>query len=726
MRKLLIFFSAALLLSANNALFGQEPVKFNQDYIVSPYEKELNDEAEFLFNEGNYLRALNVYQKLYELFPGGTYYRYRLGICYLHKSEQKRKSLEHLEAVQKAGEQDENLLFYLGRAYHLNSKFDEAIEAFNKFIEQEPDAKNIKDARQHIAYCNNAKSFTQKPLPVILQNVETPVNTPNSEYVPVISSDGTVLIYTYRGERSIGGLQNNKFEPDTIGGEYYEDIFISYKKGDSWTYPEPIENINTIGHDAAIALSPDGHKLFIFKSSIKDGGDIYMSTLTGKSWSVPVRLEGEVNSKHWEGSASLTANGRVLYFSSDRPGGLGGKDIYKAELSDQGTWVNVKNLGPGINTPQDDDAPFIHPDGKLLHFSSKGHNSMGGYDIFVTRFDENGKSATPENLAYPINTPEDDIFYVLNAEGTKGYYSSNRVTGYGQQDIYAVNPGVHGKKPVIMLVKGNVTVNGIPAEAEIIVKVKGSDRVEGQYRSNSLTGKYLVTLPSGFDYTIDYKVPEFAAHVEKVAASSIDTFTEKIINVPFGKEVIVAKIDSVTKPGTIEKRKLKVQRVFFEFDQYGLGRNYQAYADNVYSILKENKGLKVEITGHTDNMGSDEYNNVLSKKRANTIANYISAKGIERSRITVTFKGEQNPLVANQNSDGSDDPDGRAKNRRVEFRIITGSEKIDIEYEDNSPLRTTVTASGSASPDECDNIAPSLDPQGLQAGNDPVINIAIH
>jgi outer membrane protein OmpA-like peptidoglycan-associated protein/Tol biopolymer transport system component len=691
MRKLLVLFIAVIPLSGNLMLFAQEPVKFNQDYIINPYEKELNTEADFLFSEGNFLRALNVYKKLYELFPGGTFYRYKLGICYLYKSDEKYKALEHLEAVQKAGEEDPELLFYLGRAYHLNSKFDEAIEAFNAYINEEPLGKNIKEARLHIGYCNNAKSFTQKPLPVLLQNIESPVNTPNSEYVPVISSDESMLIYTYRGERSIGGLMNSKFEPDTVGGEFYEDIFISYKNGNTWTFPEPIENINTLGHDAAIAISPDGQKLFIYKSTVKDGGDIYMSTLNGKSWSVPARLDGDVNSKYWEGSASLSANGRVLYFSSDRPGGVGGKDIYKAELNDQGVWTSVKNLGPSVNTPHDEDAPFIHPDGKLLHFSSKGHNSMGGYDIFVTRFDDKGNNSRPENLGYPINTTDDDVFYVLNAEGTVGYYSSNRVTGYGQQDIYAVNPGVHGKKPVIMLVKGKVTVNGSPAEASITVKVKGRERVEGQYRSNSLTGKYLVTLPAGYDYSLSYEAAGFPVHLEQVQAAKIDSFTEKIIDVPFGKETVIAKVDSVSKD-PVGKKQLKIQRVFFGFDEYDLERDYQAYADNVYAILKEHKGFRVQITGHTDNLGTDEYNYNLSRRRANTLAEYLVAKGIERSRIVIGYKGESNPIAVNQNPDGSDNPDGRAKNRRVEFIINTGTEKIDIIYEDNSPSRELITA----------------------------------
>lgn len=670
----------------SSSLYAQEKVVFTQEYIPTEHEQELLDDADFFFSQKNYLRALNTYKQLYELYPGGTGYGYKLGICYLWKTDEREKAIELIEAAQRSGEQDPDLLFYLGRAYHINQKFDEAIATFNKYLENgSMSKKREQEAKAYIGYCSNAKELVKDPQDMNLRNIGNSVNTAGSEYVPVISGDGSVMLFTYRGPRSKGGLQNTSMEADS-SGEYYEDVFASYRIGGSWTKPEGLSNINTNGHDACIALSPDGRTLFLYKSNLKDKGDVYMSTLKGEKWSEPVKLAGDVNTNNWEGSVSITANGKVLYFSSDRPGGLGGKDIYKAELMSNGTWGNVKNLGPEVNTSLDEDAPFIHADGKILHFSSQGHNSMGGYDIFVTT--HNGKSfAKPLNIGYPVNSTGDDIYYVINAEGTEGYYASTNKGGYGQQDIYVVNPGLsHGIKPSLMIVKGKVTVDGKPVDAKITLKRKGEANRQGEYRTLIETGNYSLALPPGFEYSIAYEVNGFATHVEEVSALNVDSFAEKVIDVELGTPV-VAKVDPVIVS------KLKVQRVYFGFDEYDLDASYKTYADNVYDILSQNKEFTVEVAGHTDNLGSDDYNYSLSKMRTETIANYLVSRGIDRSRITTKFNGETKPIASNTNADGSDNPDGRAKNRRVEFRINTGSSKVTIEYEDNSPLYMIYSAS---------------------------------
>lgn len=666
-----------------SALFAQEKVVFTQEYIPTEHEQELLDDADFFFTQKNYLRALTAYKQLYELYPGGTGYGYKLGICYLYKTDEREKAIGLIEAAQEAGETDPDLLYYLGRAYHINQKFDEAIATFNKYLESNLlGRKKEKEAKTYIDYCNNGKELVKDPQDMNIRNIGVPVNTASSEYVPVISGDGSVLIYTYRGERSIGGLQNGKLEPDS-SGEYYEDVFVSYRLGNTWSKPEGLSNINTKGHDACIALSPDGRILFLYKSTMKDKGDVYVSRLEGEKWSDPVRLEG-INTNNWEGSVSITADGKTLYFSSDRPGGYGGKDIYRAELMSDGTWGNIKNVGAEVNTSLDEDAPFIHADGRLLHFSSQAHTSMGGYDVFVTSYD--GRSFTkPKNIGYPVNSTGDDIYYVINAEGTEGYYASTTKGGYGEQDIYVVNPGLsHGLKPSLMVVKGKVTVDGKPAEAKITLRIKGNNDPQGRYDSQIGTGNYSVPLPPGFEYSIAYDVKGFATHIEEVNAMKVDTFTEKIIDVALGTPV-AAKTDPVVS-------KLKVQRVFFDFDEYDLDAQYTAYAENVFNILSQNKDFTVEVAGNTDNLGSDQYNYNLSKLRAQTVANYLVGKGIDKSRIKMIFNGESKPVAANQNADGSDNADGRAKNRRVEFRINTGSSNAEIIYEDNSPVKPIYSA----------------------------------
>jgi tetratricopeptide (TPR) repeat protein len=518
-----------LLFAAINAAFADgETGKKNKKakFLKDPADKSLFEKAELLYEEGNYLLALPHYRKLEEKFPAEEVLRLRLGSCLTYKSDETKEALEYLSGLDPKKMRKTEYGFFLARAYHLNYKFDESLLELDNYLKQNPSTKRKDDINRLMENCRNAKIFIASPTEATIENLSEPVNTTNSEYVPVISSDESVLIFTYRGEKSTGGLMNANYEPDP-DGEYSEDVFISYKTNDAWSEPVPITTINTNEHDAAIALSNDGQKLFIYKDS-EGGGDIYISQLKGMEWSVPEKLLGDVNTDSWEGSASLSADERTLYFSSERPGGFGGRDIYRASLLPDGTWGNVINMGPDINTSYNDDAPFIHPDGRLLHYSSEGRNSMGGYDIFRTVMSMLDSSwSEPVNLASPVNTTGDDIYYVVSADGKRGYYSSGKTGGYGQHDIYIVEPAVMGEATLLVALKGTVTVDDQPVEAIISVKYNGKDKELARFNSNSATGKYLVNLPVGHKYVITYKVNEFL-EVKEIDATTLKTFTETI------------------------------------------------------------------------------------------------------------------------------------------------------------------------------------------------------
>ncbi|HEY4798064.1 MAG TPA: hypothetical protein VII99_03205, partial [Bacteroidia bacterium] len=348
--------------------FAQNTNPFiNTKLLASAEDKSVFEKAEQLMQDEYYLDALPFYQKLSEKYPDDSYLHYRLGICYLYRSDVPERSLSYLGEVVEAKLPIPDLDFYYGRALHLNYKFNDAIANFQKYINSKPSNKEIDKAKLYIEYCNNAKEYIALPVGADIKNIGKEINTAWAEYVPVISSDDAFLIYTYRGPRSMGGLQSiytdYKVLPDSLK-QYYEDIFYSYKIGSHWLTPDPIgENINTKFHDAAVALSADGQKLFIFKSTPKDHGDIYMSRLEGNLWTKAVPLGKNINTNSWEGSCSLSADEKTLYFSSERPGGFGGKDIWKSELMPDGNWGKAVNLGPTINTSYDEDAPFIHPDG---------------------------------------------------------------------------------------------------------------------------------------------------------------------------------------------------------------------------------------------------------------------------------------------------------------------------------------------------------------------------
>ena len=502
---------------------------FSQDKLSGKEEKQMLEKAEFYYDDEdgkNIPKALGLFEKLLASKPTDPYYKLMVGICYSYFKDKKEEALKTLLDVKSNNPEFNEVNFYLGRAYAVNNRFDEAIETYQAYIAAEDVSDDQKAlARQNIIYCENAKIFLKDSVSVEIKNIGSPINTEFSEYVPVITPDESMLIYTYRGNRSKGGLLSPTGKPDP-DGQYYEDIMVSYKLGDNWLEPEGIgDNINTIGHDASIAISVDGQTLFIYKQNKKDHGDIYMSKLQGEDWSKPERLKGEVNTEAWEGSATLTSDGKTLYFASDREGGFGGRDLYSATLQPDGSWGEIKNLGPVINTRFDDDAPFIHPDRKTMYFSSKGHNSMGGYDIFYTYLSDEGWDE-PENVGYPVNTIDDDRYYVLSADAKTGYYSTAGRSENGTHDIYTVSPGHFGKRPILALIVGVTQADGKPVEADITVSNEKTGEVETKIKSNSTTGKYMLALTPGNKYKIAIEVEGYQTKIDYIDIESLETYVE--------------------------------------------------------------------------------------------------------------------------------------------------------------------------------------------------------
>ncbi len=516
-----ILVGLVLLLS----LLKPQSLAAQSDRLTRKEEVRL-EQAEVAFADGNYLRALPIYLELHKAHPSNAYLNYQLGICYLYKTDEKEKSIDHLEKANKGNPDLPMVRYWLGRAYHLNYRFDDAIKYFNQELDNgELSEKERIEVARYVEYCNNAKNIIRDTVAVEIKNIGAPLNTENSEYVPVITIDESMIIFTYTGTRSVGGLQDPRFRPDTTG-QFYEDIMVAQRVGDTWLSPEPISNsINTNGHDASIALSNDGQILFIFKSTAKDGGDIYMSNLQGNQWSTPERLGSTINTRWWEGSCSLSGDGKQLFFSSERPGGFGGRDIYVSDRQPDGSWGPARNLGPSVNTRYNDDAPYIHPDGIHLIFSSQGHNSIGGYDLFFTLL-KDGVWGPPQNIGYPVNTPGNERFYVLSADGATGYYSSDRRGSLGQQDLYTASPGFIGEPPVIALVVGFITLNGAPTQANINVSNAETGEQYGNYNSNSATGKYLIALKPGNKYKVAIEVEGAAPYYEYVNVKGVDTYVQ--------------------------------------------------------------------------------------------------------------------------------------------------------------------------------------------------------
>ncbi|MCS7074927.1 MAG: hypothetical protein NZ108_10715, partial [Bacteroidia bacterium] len=316
-------------------------------------------------------------------------------------------------------------------------------------------------------------------------------------------------------------------------GVIFEDLYYSERAGDSWTEPKNIGSpVNTPSHDASVALSADGQTVYLYKDET-GAGDIFTSKLNGLKWSEPVNFGRPVNTRYYEPSIFVSADGNLLFFVSDRPGGLGGLDIYYSVKQKDGTWGNPINPGIPINTPMDEDCTFLHPDGKTLYFSSNGMHGMGGYDIYRTELLPEGKFSKPVNIGYPVNTPDNDKYFVLSAKGDHGYYSSMREDGLGGMDIYQIifrrtkidsvviadneKPKIEQnlvvEEPVhsLTLLKGVITdsATGVPLESQIYVVDNSQNDTISVLNSNSATGKYLVTLPSGKNYGIIVQAKDY-------------------------------------------------------------------------------------------------------------------------------------------------------------------------------------------------------------------------
>lgn len=551
------------------------------------------NEALLLYDEGNYALAYPILEKIYNHHPKEVYLKYVLGKLSLYRSDKYKLALKLLEESYAVNPKIDKIEYDLARAYHYNYMFDHAEEHINKFLNQKKlSAEDKSNAELLKNYIQNAKIFYSSPTRAKVINIGKPLNSEWDEYVPVITTDEATMIFTYRGEKSKGGRQNASLLPDPKG-IFFEDVFISEKVLNKWTDPRPIETINTNSHDAAIALSPDGTMLFIYNDDGITHGDIFVSYAIGNNeFTPPQKLKGLVNSYSWEGSCSITADGKTLYFSSDRPGGYGGKDIYKATLLPDSTWGNIVNLGNAINTPFDEDAPFIHPDGVTLYFSSKGHNSMGDYDIFVSRMDLSDSTFKQiENLGYPINTPADDIYFVLSASGEHGYYSSARPDGIGLKDIYLIETNFENK-PVSMLVYGAVFKDKKAIENVTITTYLIKDGKETIYQQTKTKdkGKYLVNLPAGQDFKIECKLDSNFSQTFLISTRDLKEYKEKMHLFQFETlEKPVAQVPiptNTTSPSTNTLQLNPTQQETYE------------YSKNYGNISVEGLIFKVQIAAY--------------------------------------------------------------------------------------------------------------------------------
>src|SRR5688572_7478865 len=629
------------------------------------------------YSKKDYKSAMVAYLAAQEINPDDAYLNFKIGLTYLY-SETKSKAATYIDKAYRLNPAvNPDIDYHLGIAFQNTNSFKLAIEHFERFKKKNNKLASIADEK--IAECHVADSLSQNELNVIIENLGEGVNTPYNDYSPIISADGNTLIFT----------SNRTDDPARAkANANFEDIFVSYKTSNKWSVPKPIStNVNIKYNDAAASLSPDGKTLFLYYE--EGEGDIYTSTRTGDEWSQPKPLNKNINTAmFWETCASITADGKKLFFASNRPGGIGELDIYMSLLDAKGDWGKAVNLGPMINTANNDDSPFIHHDGVTLYFSSDGHPRLGNSDIFVSEF-VNNKWNKPENMGYPLNSWEYDGFFTLSPDKKKGYFSTAKEGGLGDADIYSitflepkykpkpkpviakveevkvkqelpkheefVDPeiAIHKIAKVITLLKGKVIDerNAAPLSAVISLVDNITNKVITKLNSNPVTGEFELTIPHGGNYgvateksgylfnSINFNLPAFAEYQE------IDT------------HIIMVKAEVGSK--------VVLRNVFFDIGKSDLKTESIAEVENIKELLTRDAHLRVQINGHTDNMGNVTSNKALSLKRASAVVNYLVQHGIAASRLTAKGYGSERPIVSNDDETG-----GREINRRTEIEII--------------------------------------------------------
>ena len=528
-----------------------------------------------------------------------------------------------------------NIQFALG-------KYDDALSYYFKYISQQrTDPAKVKFALKNKSLCEFRIAAIRHPVPFNPVNLGDSINTDGFEYINALSVDGSRLFFT---RRSLGEHGN-------------EDFFFSVHQQDAWGLAHDLgPPVNTAGDEGALCLSPDGSQLFFAACTRNDSYgscDIYTSRRAGTQWSEPENLGPVVNSIQWDSQPSLASDGRTLYFASKRNGGKGNSDIWKSVMQTNRKWSIPENLGDSVNTGDAEMTPFIHPDGKTLYFASKGHPGMGGADLFVSRADANGKWSKAVNIGYPLNTEADEMSLVVNAMGDTAYLASDKIGGKGKTDIYSFLLPPLAKPDPVSYVKG--IVSDAKTKARLQASFELSDLSTGNVVVRSLsdayTGEFLLSLPAGKEYALSVTQEGYMFYsLHFSVGSGKDRFKPEIIAVEL-------------QPFALGKAMI-LHNIFFDTDQHTLLKESRVELDKLIGFLLANTNLRIEIGGHTDNEGADNYNLQLSDARAKAVYDYLVVHGIAGSRLSYHGYGKTQPTSTN------DTPEGRAGNRRTEFKIV--------------------------------------------------------
>lgn len=640
-RLIIIIFSLAISCAVTNTCFSQN-FHTASNRALKLYTEGISAYEYFNYSkaERNFKEAVSVDPKFYEAYM-------MLGEIF---SAQKRYS--EAAANYKAAIQIDSLFFKpaffnLGNAEMLSGDYENALVHFNVYIDQEGmSEENIKSAIRSARNCEFALKAIKNPIPFNPVSIGSAINTRDDEYWPSITADGQTMMFTRQATME-GKLPQN--------GQSQEDFYISSYINDEWQLAYNAgAPINTSQNEGAQSISSNGNYMFFAACSRPDGlgsCDIYFSSFNGGVWSEPYNLRAPVNTSFWESQPSITADGNILFFSSNRSGGVGGKDIWYSVLNEQNLWSVPVNLGNAINTEGDEMSPFIHFDGKTLYFASDGRVGMGGFDIFMSKMTSDSTWSEPQNLGYPINSYNDETGLVIESGGQKAYFSSIRNKLNGKDIFYFILDESVRPNPVSYM-KGQVmdkeTGKLLKANYELVNLSTGKVSIKS---STDAAGNFMICLPSGYNYGINVNKEGYLFYSENFMFEGKHSVMK-----PYIKRITLSPV----KVG----EKMQLSNVFYEVDSWQLRKESILELDKLLNLMNDNKNIIIEIGGYTDSTGSDEYNLALSEKRALSVVNYLVNNGISSERLNYKGYGNKFPIGDNVTAEG------RKLNRRTEAKII--------------------------------------------------------
>jgi outer membrane protein OmpA-like peptidoglycan-associated protein len=614
----------------------------NSGKAIKAYNEGVTAFDYLFFNnaEANLLEAISIDNRFYEAFM-------MLGELQFKLKRYSEASINFRKAVKIDSLFFKPVFYNLANAEMMSGDYNNALIHFKVYLEQAGmSEKNKITAGKRVKNCEFAIVALKNPVPFNPVSVGNSINTTDDEYWPSITADGQMLMFT---------RQLNPGDNISLYGQVQEDFYISFLTDSLWQKSfNAGAPLNTPKNEGAQTISSNGNYMY-FTACDRSGGsgscDIYFSSFNEGIWSEPENIRSPVNTQYWESQPSISSDGKMLFFTSSRPGGSGGKDLWYSRMNDISLFTEPVNMGKAINTEGDEMSPFIHFDGKTLYFASDGRTGMGGFDIYLTRMNEDSTWTEPQNLGYPINTWNDEMGLIIESGGKKAYFSSVRNKANGK-DIFSFNLYESARPTPVSYLKGKVYDRDkgtlLKADYELINLTTNEITVKSTTGS---TGNFLVCLPSGYNYGLNVSKEGYLFYSENFMFEGLHTVME-----PYIKKILLSPI----KAG----EKIQLSNVFYETDSWQLKKESLAELDILAKLLLSNKEVNIEIGGYTDSTGTAAYNLILSEKRAQSVVSYLVSRGIPAARLKYKGYGNMTPRGDNVTEEG------RKLNRRTEARIL--------------------------------------------------------